>query len=57
MFKIYFVNFDYFSDKKFRCLKDAIMFAKKTGFECVVYDNNGIPVFVVGPFRTCSLAS
>lgn len=42
MYKVYFINFGYFSDRRFDTLEAAKEWGKSKGFEFTVYDENDV---------------
>lgn len=42
MYRIYWINFDYFSQDVFETLESAIKYAKSKSFQFVIYSGNQI---------------
>lgn len=40
MFKVWFTNFGYASERRFATVEDALAFAKSTSFECQIVDKD-----------------
>ena len=50
MFKIWLVNFSYYSQNEFDNLEDAVAWAKDTSFDCRI-DKDGNPICSVSYFH------